>query len=847
MDCVIDQLADRIWARSEFQRHFADLSTAWLQKELGVKPTVLMTDANLVRTVQAATILAASRDPERRRVAYTIAACAADLSRGDLPGLDGALRIVLTRMGNFPALHTSQSVRGFARLPTPIALSEEVRRAGNRVDLHEMSLDLTDFQRALWEILIRGENVALSAPTSAGKSFVLQAYLRKIAREGKLNSACYIVPSRALIAQVSDAITEWRRADKLRHISLVNVPLAAETPLVTPTIYVLTQERLQATMSAHPEFVVDIIICDEAQSVEDDARGILLQNVIDSLLRKNPRAQMIFAGPNIRNLSVFREIFNLKLLRELQDRSPSVVQNLVLVNTRSLIKGQLTLERFTSGENGAIGNVDIGRSLPSTKERLVRVAEKFGQAKPSIVYANGPAAAENVALGLSDVFSDVVPSERLLQLIAFVKMAVHDHYDLAACLRHRVGFHYGRIPTLVRRGVEAAFADGEIRYLVTTSTLIQGVNFPAANLFICKPQKGNKLPLEPSEFWNLAGRAGRLGREFQGNIFLIDYPEWDTKPANEGNEIELQSALTRTLARDLDAVENCAREPNPPREAPGQSNVEATFARLLTDHITGRLSKTLERCAVSIDNQTRLVAALDIARARISLPADVINMSPTVSALRQQRLADYLVSEIKGGGTKRLEELIPRHPRDSEAYRVLSEVFRVCHEQILTLSAPKLHLRMAAIALKWMRGDPLPEIIDENHRRLPDAKLATSIRGTLKDIEEEVRFKYLRLTICYLAVLTHVLKTADKAVYLPSLPALPSYLEVGASDPTMVSFVGLGVSRVTARVLTEQAMDKEMDQARALQWLKTQNLSSIVGSEIMRADIERALANALSI
>lgn len=843
---MIDQLADRIWARGEFQRHRADLSTAWLQRELGMAPTVSISDADLVRSVQAATVLAASHDPERKRAAYTIAACAADLSRDDLPGLDGALRVVLTRMGNFPAIRTSSGVQAFVRLPTQIAVAEELRRAGNRVDLQEMSLDLTDFQRALWDILIQGKNVAFSAPTSAGKSFILQAYLRKLAREGKLKTACYIVPSRALIAQVSDSIAEWRRADKLSHVSLVNVPLTAETPLATPAIYVLTQERLQATIGAHPEFVADIIICDEAQSVEDSARGVLLQNVIDTLLRKGPSAQAIFSGPNIRNLSVFSEIFNIKLLRELQDRSPSVVQNLILVNTRSLIKGQLKLERFTSDADSAIGSVEIGRALPTIKERLVRVAERFGQAKPSIVYANGPANAEEVALGLADVFGDIVPSERLQQLIAFVKMAVHDHYDLATCLQRRVGFHYGRIPALVRRGVEAAFADGEIRYLVTTSTLIQGVNFPAANLFVCKPKKGNKLPLDPAEFWNLAGRAGRLGKEFQGNIFLIDYHEWDTKPANEGNEIEVQSALRRTLEKDLEAVEKCAREPNPVAEAPALVNVEATFARLLSDHMTGRLGLTLNQCAVSVADQARLVAALDVARARVSLPTDVISESPTVSALRQQRLADYIFKEINGGGMERLQELIPRHPRDPDAYRVLSEVFRVCHSEILTLNAPKLHLRMAAIALKWMRGDPLPEIIEENHRRSNGAKLATSIRGTLKDIEEEIRFKYLRLTICYLAVLSHVLKVVDKSEYLPSLPALPSYLEVGASDSTMVSFVGLGVSRITARVLTEQAMDKDMDQARALQWLRTQNLATIVGSEVMRADIERALANALS-
>ncbi len=136
-------------------------------------------------------------------------------------------------------------------------------------------------------------------------------------------------------------------------------------------------------------------------------------------------------------------------------------------------------------------------SLPTTQERLVRVAERFGQSKSSIIYANGPADAEGVALGLEEISAiDAVDDPRITELVQLVGAAVHERYDLIKCLKKRVGFHYGRIPAIIRRGVEAAFADGDIKFLVTTSTLIQGVNFPAANLFVCKPKKGKAGLLE---------------------------------------------------------------------------------------------------------------------------------------------------------------------------------------------------------------------------------------------------------------------------------------------------------------------------------------------------------------
>jgi hypothetical protein len=61
----------------------------------------------------------------------------------------------------------------------------------------------------------------------------------------------------------------------------------------------------------------------------------------------------------------------------------------------------------------------------------------------------------------------------------------------------------------------------------------------------------------------------------------------------------------------------------------------------------------------------------------------------------------------------------------------------------------------------------------------------------------------------------------------------------------MVSFIGLGISRVVARVLTEQTMEKEMDPARALDWLRKQDFQTILGSRTMRSEVERTLANAL--
>jgi hypothetical protein len=309
---MLSELSDRIWNNANFHNSLAALTQAWLQQELDLPKTAEISTLQLMKCVQAATILSTSEEPKRQRAAYSIAACAYDLSADKLPGLAGALRVVLSRMGNFPALGTTLNVRDFSHLPTRVAISEAHRSRANEVQLGDKSLLLTDFQRDLWKNLVQKRNTAISAPTSAGKSFVLQSYLRYRARTSSFSQACYIVPSRALIAQVTDSITQWRLEDKLSELNVINVPLTREMGIPEPTIFVLTQERLQALMGAHPQFSPEIVICDEAQGVQEGSRGVLLQNVVEDLLSRNPRAQLIFAGPNIRNLYVFSELFDLK-------------------------------------------------------------------------------------------------------------------------------------------------------------------------------------------------------------------------------------------------------------------------------------------------------------------------------------------------------------------------------------------------------------------------------------------------------------------------------------------------------------------------------------------------------
>ncbi|MEW5786180.1 MAG: helicase-related protein [Bacillota bacterium] len=100
-----------------------------------------------------------------------------------------------------------------------------------------------------------------------------------------------------------------------------------------------------------------------------------------------------------------------------------------------------------------------------------------------------------------------------------------DGFLLAKLLEKGVGVHHAGISPDTRYMLEWLVENNELKTLVATSTLAQGVNFPISSVILATHHKPKMVgsgyirePLRPDEFWNIAGRAGRL---FQDTLGLV--------------------------------------------------------------------------------------------------------------------------------------------------------------------------------------------------------------------------------------------------------------------------------------------------------------------------------------
>jgi hypothetical protein len=109
-------------------------------------------------------------------------------------------------------------------------------------------------------------------------------------------------------------------------------------------------------------------------------------------------------------------------------------------------------------------------------------------------------------------------------LVALATTRLHSAHSLVGVLRRGVGFHHAALPGDVQAELEDGIRKGPLRYLVATTTLIEGINFPVRSVLVgdrgYPTADGFVTTLDAPKLLNAVGRAGRAGRETEGWIVL---------------------------------------------------------------------------------------------------------------------------------------------------------------------------------------------------------------------------------------------------------------------------------------------------------------------------------------
>lgn len=341
-------------------------------------------------------------------------------------------------------------------------------------------------QAEVFHKLMSGENVALSAPTSFGKSLIIEAIVATYA----FDNIVVVVPTIALIDELKKKLHKY--SDNYKIVTQSNQKSAEKN------LFIYTQERVIESDCINK---VDFFVIDEfyklAPSSDEDYRCDRLNLAFHKLHKHCQHFYML--GPNIEGISEgIEEILNCKLLKYDYFKTVSSNEYYYPINCFGTDKEK-----------------DIERD-----QHLATVLRDIGADEQTVIYCRSPKRANNLLARLLEL--DITRTGKSnLDLSAWLREMYHQDWNLAEGIKHGIACHHAKLPRSLGSLLVDLFNQSKINILICTSTLIEGVNTNAKNIIIYDDCLTKDQKLDTFTFNNISGRSGRMFKHYVGNVYIF--------------------------------------------------------------------------------------------------------------------------------------------------------------------------------------------------------------------------------------------------------------------------------------------------------------------------------------
>lgn len=353
-----------------------------------------------------------------------------------------------------------------------------------------------------------------SGPTSMGKSFVVQTFIQQQIENGSTDNFAILVPTKALINEVRSNMIGALQ-NKLKALNYRVVTASGDLVLQQDHhfIFIMTPERLLHMMIERENIRVDFLFIDEAHKISSrGGRSSYYFKVLTQLGKMRELPTVIFASPNVPNPDVYMRIIpgiKEEQMKILISKYAPVCQFKYFLNVP---------ERSGYYYNDYSKQLERCYTLPEGQE-LCDIVATVGEGKQNVVYCSSRRSVLEQAVKYAKNISPK-DDESLKSLAAEIRKEVHDDCYLADLIVKGVAYHVGYLPANIRLRIEKSFEKGDLRTIFCTSTLVEGVNLPADNLFITSYRNGPSN-MDEIDFRNLIGRVGRIKYNLYGNVVLV--------------------------------------------------------------------------------------------------------------------------------------------------------------------------------------------------------------------------------------------------------------------------------------------------------------------------------------
>lgn len=396
-------------------------------------------------------------------------------------------------------------------------------------------------------------SVIVVLPTSSGKTFIAEFRILQAVNQfdRERGWVAYLAPTRSLVNQVC------RRLQ--RDFGAIGIAVEKVSPALDVDgheasmlaesdtdhqfrVLVTTPEKLDLMLRGGWEARIGrpltLVVVDEAHGIAVETRGLKLELLLATINRECRFAQFLLLTPFAPNAAdIARWLapdsnasIGLSLDWQPNDRA-IVTARPRRGDRRGEFRVQLETHHTTRKTIDIPDLLEFDESRPlglswsdvsGSRGKLAAATANLLPNRGTVVILVGqPRHSWGVARMLSQQHgSRKEQDDDLGHVKEFLKREMGPDFPLVPLLDHGIGVHHAGLSDDARILVEWLAEEGKLRMLVATTTLAQGVNFPVSAVVFASHQYPFGRDMPAADFWNIAGRAGRVDQADLGIVAM---------------------------------------------------------------------------------------------------------------------------------------------------------------------------------------------------------------------------------------------------------------------------------------------------------------------------------------
>lgn len=377
-------------------------------------------------------------------------------------------------------------------------------------------LQLDPWQQEALDALLSGESVVVDAPTTAGKTRIIEAFFQ-ISLGNPQFRAAYTSPVKSLSNDKLREFTEMFGRDQVG-IATGDIKENLRAPIVVATL----ESYRNSLLGVEPDLGRSLVIFDEYHFMQDTGRGSAWE---EAMILTPPSCQLILLSASVDNPEAFCQWIEklshrpCRLVRT--TTRPVPLENLIFYKEQWLLADEMANENL-------IKSIPRLSRFPLDHQETARRLKSITHMglTPCIVYAGRRLSCENMATELCKQLEPLSRQDSMeLKDILDRDCDVDDPLSFMKpnlrrmLILYGVGYHHSGIAPIGRRAVEVLVKAGKLRFCVATMGLSIGINFSVRSALISdyqRPGEAGFTQYDASEVLQMLGRAGRRGRDVVG-------------------------------------------------------------------------------------------------------------------------------------------------------------------------------------------------------------------------------------------------------------------------------------------------------------------------------------------